>query len=89
MATKLGKVVTHYEQLPLIKSYYTSVMQSNGIKWQAGDQVTMCYQMWQASKRDFYSQNCMTLWSSGLAGTCDKLKPLYLHYHNTYEHQTW
>ena len=29
------------------------------------------------------------LWSRGLAWPSDKLKPLYLHYHNFYYHETW
>ena len=31
----------------------------------------------------------MTLWSRDLARPCDKLKPLYLHYHIAYGHRTW
>ena len=31
----------------------------------------------------------MTLQSRGLARSHDKLKPLYLHYHNAYDHKTW
>ena len=31
----------------------------------------------------------MTFWSRGLVRSRDKLKPLYLHYHSTYGHQTW
>ena len=28
-------------------------------------------------------------WPRGLARSLDKLKPLYLHYHSVYGHQTW
>ena len=31
----------------------------------------------------------MTLWSHGLAKSCEKLKPLYLHNHNAYGHKAW
>ena len=31
----------------------------------------------------------MTLWSHGFSRSCYKLKPLYIHYHKAYGHQTW
>ena len=31
----------------------------------------------------------MTVWSCGIPRSFDKLKPLYLHYHSVYSHQTW
>ena len=37
----------------------------------------------------FDLQKRMTLQSRGLARSRDKLKPLYLHYHNAYDHKTW
>ena len=33
--------------------------------------------------------SCMTLYLRGLTASLDKLKILYLHYHNVYGHQTW
>ena len=39
--------------------------------------------------KGFHSQSCMILWLRRLARLYDKLKPLHLHYHNVYGHQTW
>ena len=35
------------------------------------------------------SSTYLTLWSSYFAGSCDKLKPLYLQYYSFYDQQTW
>ena len=52
MPTKLGKLVTNFEELL---------------------PIMLC--------------DLLVIWSSEIA--CDKLKPLYLHYHSAYGYQTW
>ena len=43
---------------------------------------------WQTTLMGSYLQSHITLWSCGLARSQDKLKPLNLHYHSVYGHQT-
>ena len=44
---------------------------------------------WWLTFRGFYPLSQITLWSCGLVGSYDKLKPLHLQCHSTYGHQAW
>ena len=83
MTTKLGMVVTYLRRLVPIKSYNSWVTCSYRITWQ-----TILSAVSMAIKLDSMA-TYLTLWSSGFARSYDKLKPLYLHYHNAHGHQTW
>ena len=43
---------------------------------------------WELNLMSSCLQSHITLWLRGLARSRDKLKPLYLHYHSSYGHQT-
>ena len=60
------------------------------VTWQTKITIPPTKVWWMVtSLRGFYLQGHMTLWSCGLARSCDKLKPLCLHYHIAFGHQTW
>ena len=96
MATKLNKVVTYHEGLPLIK-WHDPVTWSCKITWKTKTIITPLPQClwpwnlagWWLTIRDSYSWSHVTLWSCVLTRSHDKLKPFYLHYNNAYDHQTW
>ena len=50
------------------------------VPWQDGD-LLRCAPV--------YKVKGSSLWSHGLVRSCNKLKPLYLQYHNANGHQTW
>ena len=97
MATKLGRMMTDFEGILPIKSNDPLVTWLSEITWQTKTIISplpqcLCPPNLVESRlimRGFNPRSHMTLWLSGLARSRDKLTLLYLHYHNTYENQTW
>ena len=93
MAIKLGRGVTYYEGIKLIKSHHHIITWS---AWQTKTIISPLAQClwlqnlirWQLTFRDFLPKRHMNIYSRDLARLHDKRKVLYLHHHNAYE-QTW
>lgn len=94
MTTKLGRMVADFNGLLLIKSHHSLIKLSCTITkifisplpkciWQPN--VTECW----LTLRSFISQCYSALCSCGLSISLDKLKPLYIHYHNLLGYPTW
>ena len=92
-----GRMVTNLEGLLPIMLLDLLITRFCNITWQikfiisplpwfpwpphfTGVWITMCR---------FFLLSHMTLWLRGLLRSRDKLKSLYLHYHNFYGHKTW
>ena len=74
MDTKCGKMLSYLDELLPIKSHdpKKSLPANLASRWLAMMDFHPCYS---------------SFWSCGLARPCDKLKPLYLQYHNIYCHK--
>ena len=92
MDIKLGRMVTHLEGLPTIKSHSTLIMlvlqshvtiKNHYISTNIVPMATKFY--WLVT----FLERLQPIKSHGLARSRDKQKPLYLRYQNTYDHQTW
>ena len=97
LATKLGKMVTCFDKLLPIKSYDPLIPWSCEITWHTKTITSPLPQClwppnltsWWLTLRGSYPQRYSTIWSRGLTRSLDKLKQLYLYYHDAYCHQTW
>ena len=86
MATKIGKGVTNYEGFPPIKLH--DPLLTWFVRWR--DKLKSLYSppqcLWSQSLAGWW---LMSIQSVGLARSRDKLKSLYIYYHNAYGYQTW
>ena len=95
MATKLGTMVIRLEGL-LLKLLDPLITWSCDITWQTRNVSPLPQWLWPQNlarwwftMRVFYPLSHMTILSRRLARWGDKLKSLYIHYHNAYGYQTW
>ena len=96
MVTKLGRMVTYLDGLLPIKSHDPLITCCCEIMWQPKIIISLLPQcLWPynlagywTTMRGFYSKYQSVLWSSGLERSRDKLKQLYLRYHNIYGQKT-
>ena len=95
MATKLGRMVIYLERLLPIKSHDHIITWSWKITWETKNISLLPQCLWAQNLAGWWltlrsSYPCyFTLWSSGIGKLRDKLKSLYLHYHNVFGHKTW
>ena len=97
MTTKLGWVVTYYQGLPPMKPHNTLITWSCKIMRQTKTIISpLPYWLWPPNLagwwltvRGSHPFSYMALLAHGLVRSWDKLRPLYLHYHIGYGHQTW
>ena len=97
LTTKLSKMLDYIELLPPIESHKPSMMWSCKITWQTRSIISPLPQClwppnlvgWWLTLRFSYTWSQKTLSTRAFKKLCDKLKPLYLHYHNAYGYQIW
>ena len=93
MTTKLGKLVTHHLRLLPTKSHDPVMTSSCKITWLTKTILFpppgCLHQNWQDGHLPSVAANHKITRPFGHVVLHDKLKPLYLHYHNAYGHQIW
>lgn len=90
--TKLGSMVTYIEGLLPVKSHDTLITRSCKITLQTKTPPPHCLwppnlAVWWLTFRGSSPSSLLALQSLGLARLSEKLKTLYLHYHNVYNYE--
>ena len=96
MASKLCRLVTYLHLLLPTKSHNPFITWSCKITWQTKTIISPPPQCWRLSTMSGWSlilrvsYPCYSiLWLRSLARSSHKLRPLYLHNHEAYGHQSW
>ena len=98
MTTNLGKKVIYLDELQLqsLKSHDLSMTWSYELTRQSKTIISLLAHClwppnlasWWLAMRRFHPHCYSTIWSRGLTKSRDKLKSVYLNYHNIYDHKT-
>ena len=88
MITKHSRTVIYHEGVPPIRPHDPLLMQFWNITWQTKINLfPRC--LGPQNLAEWWLILWVTLQQRDLARSCDKLKSLYIHYHNAYDYQTW
>ena len=92
LATELGRVVNCHKGLSPIESHDLLITWPYKITRKNKFYISPPPQcLWPSNLVEWWlteRESHQTFWSRHLARSCDKIRPLYLLYHNTYDHQT-